>query len=73
MSRAMTAPTKHPKSGVYRIRTTVPLNLRGTTDRLFGVKREFTETFEGVMYFPGLGLNGSGCAPLRIASRIRLT
>ncbi len=44
MSLAMTAPTRHPKSHVYRIRLTIPAHLRETTKRLYAVSRELTQT-----------------------------
>lgn len=42
MPLTMTAPTKHPKSGTYRIRLSIPASLRETASRLYGIKREFT-------------------------------
>ena len=44
MSVQMVAPSKHPKSGVYRIRLTIPEHLRETALRLYGVRRELTQT-----------------------------
>lgn len=41
MALQMVRPTKHPRTGVYRVRMTVPEQLRATTKRLFGVSREF--------------------------------
>ena len=40
----MTRPTKHPKSGVYRIRVAVPAHLRDIVQRDHGVRSEFIET-----------------------------
>lgn len=40
----MTSPTKHPGSGVYRIRITIPLHLRGITTRTLGRRVEFIRT-----------------------------
>ncbi|MDD2704758.1 MAG: hypothetical protein PHU07_05420, partial [Acidocella sp.] len=37
----MTCPTKHPKSGVYRLRKAIPPDLRAQAEKLFGVSREF--------------------------------
>lgn len=41
MVLAMVRPTKHPKTGVYRIRLVVPKPLRDITHRLYGVRCEF--------------------------------
>ena len=38
----MIEPTKHSKSGRYRIRLTIPAALRGTAKKLYGVGAEFT-------------------------------
>jgi integrase len=43
MPLKMVEPTKHSRSGVYRVRLTVPENLREAAFRLYGVRREFTE------------------------------
>jgi integrase len=39
-------PTKHPKSGVYRLRLTLPPALRETASRLFGVRTEIIENLK---------------------------
>jgi len=44
MPLAMTRPTRHPKSGVYRLRKPIPPQHRETAQRLFGVSRELTVT-----------------------------
>jgi integrase len=36
----MTQPTKHPISGVYRLRQAIPAALRDTAERLYGVRAE---------------------------------
>jgi hypothetical protein len=38
----MTQPTRHPKSGVYRVRQAIPADLKETAMRLYGVRGEFT-------------------------------
>jgi integrase len=43
MALAMIRPTKHPKSGVYRLRLAVPAGLRASAVALFGVRAEFIE------------------------------
>ena len=40
----MTAPTRHPKTGVYRIRIAIPPHLRDITQRDHGKRAEFIET-----------------------------
>lgn len=40
MGLRMTAPTKHPKTGTYRLRMAVPPDLWETTGRLYGQRRE---------------------------------
>ena len=40
MPLIMTRPTRHPKSGVYRLRKAIPIQLRPVAKRLFGVERE---------------------------------
>lgn len=42
-SLRMTTPTKHPKTGTYRLRVAVPADLRDTTGRLYGQRRELQE------------------------------
>jgi integrase len=44
MPLAMIRPTPHPKSGVYRLRKSIPAQYRDTAQRLFGVRRELTVT-----------------------------
>ncbi len=39
----MAAPTKHPKTGVYRLRVAIPAHLRETTGRLYGRRAELIE------------------------------
>ncbi len=39
----MTRPTKHPKTGTYLIRLTIPVELRETAKRVAGVQRELRE------------------------------
>ena len=41
MPLTMTRPTKHPETGVFRLRKAIPAALRAEAERLFGVKREF--------------------------------
>ncbi|WP_353850973.1 DUF6538 domain-containing protein [Acidiphilium sp.] len=43
MPVAMTRPTRHPSSGVFRLRKVIPESLRDAAERLFGVRREFIE------------------------------
>ncbi len=40
----MTRPTKHPKSGVYRVRVAIPAALRDITERRYGKRVEFIES-----------------------------
>ena len=40
----MARPTKHPKSGTYRVRLMIPAGLRDAAYRLFGVKTELVES-----------------------------
>jgi hypothetical protein len=40
----MSRPTKHPRTGVYRVRVAVPAHLREITKRLHGVSREFVQS-----------------------------
>ena len=40
MSLRMASPTKHPKTGTYRIRLAIPAHLRNTTATLYGVRAE---------------------------------
>ncbi len=40
----MTRPTKHPKSGVYRVRLVIPQGLRETAKATFGVRRELVRS-----------------------------
>ena len=44
MPLAMTRPSRHPKSGVFRIRKVIPEPLRDAAQRLYGVRAEFIET-----------------------------
>jgi hypothetical protein len=44
MPLVMVQPTQHPKSGVYRLRLTIPPSLRDTASRLYGTSRELTAT-----------------------------
>ena len=41
MALTMTRPTKHPKTGIYRLRKQIPAPLQDTAAKLFGVRREF--------------------------------
>lgn len=41
MPLAMTRPTPHPKTGVFRLRKVIPPPLREAAERLYGVKSEF--------------------------------
>ena len=40
MSLPMSSPTKHPKTGTYRVRLAIPKHLRETTERLYGKRAE---------------------------------
>lgn len=40
MSLRMAAPTKHPKTGTYRVRLAIPTHLRDTTATLYGKRAE---------------------------------
>jgi integrase len=42
----MIEPTKHSKSGRYRVRLTIPAALRGTAKKLYGVGVEFTANLD---------------------------
>ena len=44
MALQMVRPTRHPRTGVWRIRQPIPPRLRETTKRLHGVSREFVRT-----------------------------
>ena len=44
MPLAMTRPTPHPKSHVYRVRVAIPASLRETAQRLYGRRSEFIES-----------------------------
>ena len=44
MALAMTHPTKNPKTGVWRIRLTIPAHLRDLAAQHFGLRAEFTES-----------------------------
>ena len=44
MSLRMAAPTKHPKTGTYRVRVAIPAHLRETTGRLYGRRAELIES-----------------------------
>ena len=46
MALQMTRPTKHPRSGVFRIRVAIPMHLRAITERRYGKRTEFIETLE---------------------------
>ncbi len=39
----MIRPTKHPRSGTYRLRLAIPVSLRDTTQRLYGRRAELIE------------------------------
>lgn len=41
MGLTMPSPTRHPQSGVYRVRVAIPHNLRPTTERLYQRRVEF--------------------------------
>jgi integrase len=41
---AMSRPTKHPRTGVYRVRVAIPEHLREITKRLYGVSREHIQS-----------------------------
>ena len=41
MALKMTQPTKHQKSGTYRVRLHIPAELRDTAERLYGVRTQF--------------------------------
>lgn len=43
MSLRMASPSKHPKTGTYRVRMAIPAHLRETTGRLYGVRAELIE------------------------------
>ena len=43
MSLRMAAPTKHPKTGTYRVRLAVPSHLQDTARRLYGRRAELIE------------------------------
>jgi hypothetical protein len=57
MALTMVRPTKHPTTGIYRIRLAVPEPLRGTAKALFGAGRELVEN-----------LNTKDCATARAAA-----
>jgi integrase len=40
----MVRPTRHPRTGVYRIRQPIPGRLKDVTQRRYGVRREFVES-----------------------------
>jgi integrase len=40
----MVRPTRHPRTGVYRIRQPIPARLKDVTQRRYGVRREFVES-----------------------------
>ena len=44
MSVVMTAPTKHPRSGIYRVRIAIPAHLREVAYRLYARRAEFQES-----------------------------
>ena len=44
MALQMTSPTKHPKSGVYRLRMAIPPHLHEITGRVHGRRTEFIRT-----------------------------
>ena len=46
MSLPMIAPTRHPRSGTYRLRLAIPSRLRETAFRLYGVWRELIENLK---------------------------
>ena len=41
MALQMSRPTKHPRTGVYRVRVAIPAHLRSITKVQHGVAREF--------------------------------
>lgn len=43
MALNMARPTKHPRTGIYRVRVAIPAKLRDTTARLFAASHELTE------------------------------
>jgi integrase len=43
MALSMMRPTKHPRSGTYRLRLAIPNRLRDTTQRLYGCRAELIE------------------------------
>jgi Domain of unknown function (DUF6538) len=43
MALAMMRPTKHPRSGTYRLRLAIPRHLRDSTQRLYGCRAELIE------------------------------
>ena len=43
MSLRMAAPTKHPRTGTYRVRLAVPSHLQDTASRLYGRRAELIE------------------------------
>ena len=42
----MMSPTKHPRSGTYRLRLAIPTHLRDTTQRLCGCRAELIENLK---------------------------
>ena len=46
MALPMMRPTKHPRSGTYRLRLAIPAHLRETTERLYGRRAELIENLE---------------------------
>jgi integrase len=44
MPLPMMRPTKHPRSGTYRLRLAIPAHLRDTTQRLYGCRAELIES-----------------------------
>jgi integrase len=46
MSLQMTAPTRHPRTQVYRLRIAIPARLRDTTERLFARRAELIENLK---------------------------
>ena len=46
MAVQMAMPTKHPKTGIYRVRVSIPARLRDSAHRLLGVKTELIENLK---------------------------
>ncbi len=46
MGLEMPSPTKHPRTGVYRVRVAIPIKLRPTTERLFARRVELVTSLK---------------------------